>query len=239
MNRLPRVLVVDDEPQIRRFLRTSLPPHGYECVEAGDAQQALAAYNREKPDVIILDLGLPGQDGFEVIQTIRKQSLIPIVILSARDDVDGKVRALELGADDYVTKPFDMMELLARLRAALRHALQTGGEAPVFRSGPLTVDLVARHVLLNGSEVHLTPKEYALLRFLISEAGRVVTHRQILEKVWGPANTEDVQYLRVLMRALRRKLEPANDGRATSLIATESGVGYRLMQYPAEPGVPR
>lgn len=234
MNRLPRVLVVDDEPQIRRFLRASLPPQGYECVEAEDATGALAAYKRERPDAIILDLGLPGKDGFEVIQSIRKHALTPIVVLSARADVEGKVRALELGADDYVTKPFDMIELLARLRAALRHGLQSGGEMPLFRSGPLTVDLVGRHVLMQGKEVHLTPKEYSLLRFLISQAGRVVTHRQILEEVWGPANAEDVQYLRVLMRALRRKIEPPGRDRPRELIATKSGVGYRLLQLPSE-----
>jgi len=236
MNKLPRILIVDDEPQIRRFLRTSLPLEGYECIEAEDVSGALVAYRRDRPDAIILDLGLPGSDGFEVIQAIRKQSLTPIVVLSARADVEGKVRALELGADDYVTKPFDMIELLARLRAALRHGLQSGGETPVFRTGPLAVDLVGRHVLLRGSEVHLTPKEYALLRFLISQAGRVVTHRQILEEVWGPANVDDVQYLRVLMRALRRKIEPMTKPRAIELIATESGVGYRLLQLPPEDG---
>jgi len=234
MNKQPRVLIVDDEPQIRRFLRTSLPPHGYECVEAEDAATALSAYAKERPDVVVLDLGLPGKDGFSVIQDIRKQALTPIVVLSARDDVEGKVRALELGADDYVTKPFDMIELLARLRAAMRHGLQAVGEAPVFRSGPLTVDLVARRVLRRGAEVHLSPKEYGLLRYLVAQAGRVVTHRQILEEVWGPANVEDVQYLRVLMRALRKKIEPESETQIPQLITTESGVGYRLMQLPPE-----
>ena len=167
MDKLPRVLIVDDEPQIRRFLRASLPPHGYECVEAEDADSALAAYVKERPDVIVLDLGLPDRDGFAVIQDIRKHALTPIVMLSARGDVEGKVKALELGADDYVTKPFDMIELLARLQAALRHGLQAVGEAPLFRSGPLTVDLVSRRVLLHDAEVHLSPKEYNLLRFLV------------------------------------------------------------------------
>ena len=234
MNKLPRVLVVDDEPQIRRFLRTSLPPHGYECVEAEDAASALSIYGKERPDVVVLDLGLPGKDGFDVIQDIRKRGLTPIVVLSARDDVEGKVKALELGADDYVTKPFDMIELLARLRAALRHGLQAIGEAPLFRSGPLTVDLVGRRVMRNGTEVHLSPKEYGLLRFLVGQAGRVVTHRQILEEVWGPANVDDVQYLRVLMRALRKKIEPESATQTPQLITTESGVGYRLMQIPPE-----
>lgn len=232
MNKLPRVLIVDDEPQIRRFLRTSLPPHGYECVEAEDAASALSVYARERPDVIVLDLGLPGRDGFSVIQDIRNHALTPIVVLSARDDVEGKVKALELGADDYVTKPFDMIELLARLRAALRHGLQAVGEAPLFRSGPLTVDLVSRRVLRHGMEIHLSPKEYGLLRFLVGQAGRVITHRQILEEVWGPANVEDVQYLRVLMRALRKKIEPESETQTPQLITTESGVGYRLMQLP-------
>ena len=234
MNKLPRVLIVDDEPQIRRFLRTSLPPHGYECIEAEDAASAMVAYGKDRPDVIILDLGLPGRDGFSVIQDIRKLALTPIVVLSARGDVEGKVKGLELGADDYVTKPFDMIELLARLRAALRHGLQAVGEAPVFRSGPLTVDLVSRRVLLRDTEVHLSPKEYNLLRFLVGQVGRVVTHHQILEEVWGPANVEDVQYLRVLMRALRKKIEPESEIQVPQLIVTESGVGYRLMLLPPE-----
>jgi len=234
MNKLPRVLIVDDEPQIRRFLRTSLPPHGYECIEAEDAASAMVAYGKDRPDVIILDLGLPGRDGFSVIQDIRKLALTPIVVLSARGDVEGKVKALELGADDYVTKLFDMIELLARLRAALRHGLQAVGEAPVFRSGPLTVDLVSRRVLLRDTEVHLSPKEYNLLRFLVGQVGRVVTHHQILEEVWGPANVEDVQYLRVLMRALRKKIEPESEIQVPQLIVTESGVGYRLMLLPPE-----
>ena len=238
MNKLPRVLIVDDEPQIRRFLRASLPPHGYDCVEAEDADSAMAAYIKERPDIVVLDLGLPGRDGFAVIQEIRRHALTPIVILSARGDVEGKVRALELGADDYVTKPFDMIELLARLRAALRHGLQAVGEAPVFRSGPLTVDLVTRRVLLRGSEVHLSPKEYNLLRYLVGQVGRVVTHHQILEEVWGPANVEDVQYLRVLMRALRKKIEPESETQVPQLIVTESGVGYRLMSLPPEGQVP-
>ena len=185
---------------------------------------------KEHPDVILLDLGLPDKDGFTVIEEIRKNLLTPIVVLSARGDVEGKVKALELGADDYVTKPFDMTELLARLKAALRHGLQAGGEAPIFRSGPLSVDLVHRRVCLHETEIHLSPKEYGLLRYLVGEAGRVVTHHQILKEIWGPANVEDVQYLRVLMRQLRTKL--AEDGSAPQLITTESGVGYRLLVLP-------
>ena len=230
MRKLPRVLIVDDEPQIRRLLRNSLPPHGYDCFEAADAASAMAAVTKASPDIILLDLGLPDGDGFTVIEAIRKSGLTPILVLSARGDVEGKVKALELGADDYVTKPFDMTELLARLKAALRHGLQAHGEAPIFRSGPLSVDLVHRRVLWHEKELHLSPKEYGLLRYLVGEAGRVVTHQQILKEIWGPANLDDVQYLRVLMRQLRAKLAPSEN--APQLIATESGVGYRLLVLP-------
>jgi two-component system KDP operon response regulator KdpE len=225
--KLPKILIVDDEPQILRFLRASLPPHGYECVEAGTGSDAIKAFAKERPDALILDLGLPDQDGFAVIQAVRVNALTPIIVLSARNDVEGKVRALELGADDYVTKPFDMTELLARLKAALRHGLQAVGEAPIFRTGPLAVDLVNRRVMLDENEVHLSPKEYNLLRFLVGHAGKVVTHQQLLKDVWGPAHLEDVQYLRVLMRQLRQKIEP--DNAAARLIITEPGVGYRLL----------
>ncbi len=230
--KLPRILIVDDEPQIRRFLRTGLPPHGYECVEAGTAAEAMKAIARDRPDAIILDLGLPDEDGFSVITQVRSRALTPIVVLSARDDVEGKVKALEMGADDYVTKPFDMMELLARLKAALRHGLQAVGEAPIFRTGPLSVDLVNRYVFLRGAEVHLSPKEYSLLRYLVNQAGKVVTHHQLLKEVWGPANVEDVQYLRVLMKQLRRKIEPESP--IPRLLVTEAGVGYRLLVLPEE-----
>ena len=228
--RLPKILIVDDEPQILRFLRTSLPAHGYECIEAGTAAQALKSFAKERPDAIILDLGLPDQDGFMVLQSIRSSALTPIVVLSARSDVEGKVKALELGADDYVTKPFDMSELLARLKAALRHGLQTIGEAPVFHSGHLMVDLVNRRVHLDDNEIHLSPKEYSLLRFLVSHAGKVVTHQQLLQEVWGPAHVEDVQYLRVLMRQLRSKIEPSDASQR--LLITEQGIGYRLLLSP-------
>ncbi|HXC56691.1 MAG TPA: response regulator transcription factor [Rhizomicrobium sp.] len=228
-NKLPKILIVDDEPQIQRFLRAGLPPHGYECVEAGTAAEAMKLFARERPDAVILDLGLPDQDGFTVIQRIRAGALTPIVILSARNDVEGKVKALELGADDFVTKPFDMAELLARLKAALRHGLQTIGEAPVFHTARLTVDLVNRRVRLGDAEIHLSPKEYSLLRFLVGHAGKVVTHHQLLTEVWGPAHVEDVQYLRVLMRQLRQKLEP---GTTPHVLITEPGIGYRLLQLP-------
>jgi two-component system KDP operon response regulator KdpE len=227
--KLAKILIIDDEPQIRRFLRTGLPPHGYACLEAGTAAEALALLAKEHPDAVILDLGLPDQDGFAVIEKIRAAALTPIVVLSARSDVEGKVRALELGADDFVTKPFDMAELLARLKAALRHGLQAAGEAPVFQTGGLSVDLVHRRVKRGETEIHLSPKEYNLLRFLVAHAGKVVTHRQLLLEVWGPAHVEDVQYLRVLMRQLRQKLEP--DG-APNLLVTEPGVGYRLLTLP-------
>jgi len=225
----PRILVIDDEPQIRRLLRTGLPPHGYEVIEASTAAEALRVLPREKPDALVLDLGLPDQDGFAIIGRVRATALTPILVLSARSDVEGKVRALELGADDYVTKPFDMAELLARLRAALRHALQSAGETPVFKSGPLTVDLVNRRVHLAGADVHLSPKEYSLLRLLVANAGKVLTHQQLLREVWGPAHLEDVQYLRVLMRQLRQKLE---EGASAELLVTEPGVGYRLLVLP-------
>lgn len=231
-HRLPRILIVDDEPQIQRFLRAGLPPHGYECVEAATAAQAIKLFDHERPDAVILDLGLPDADGFAVIEKIRAAALTPIVVLSARSDVEGKVKALEMGADDFVTKPFDMAELLARLKAALRHGLQTTGEAPVFQSGTLSMDLVNRRVKLGETEVHLSPKEYSLLRFLVSHAGKVVTHRQLLTEVWGPAHVEDVQYLRVLMRQLRQKLEPM-----PNLLVTEPGVGYRLQLLPPSAGV--
>lgn len=227
---LPKILIVDDEPQILQFLRASLPPHGYECVEANSGSLAIKTFTKARPDALILDLGLPDQDGFAVIDAVRAIALTPIIVLSARSDVEGKVRALELGADDYVTKPFDMAELLARLKAALRHGLQAGGEAPIFRTGALAVDLVNRRVLLGGNEVHLSPKEYNLLRFLVSHAGKVATHQQLLKEVWGPAHVEDVQYLRVLMRHLRRKIEPSEP--TLQLLVTEPGVGYRLLVAP-------
>ena len=228
--KLPKILIVDDEPQILRFLRAGIPPHGYVCVEASTGGEAIKVFAKERPDTVILDLGLPGQDGFAVIKSIRAGALTPIIVLSARSDVEGKVTALELGADDYVTKPFDMAELLARLKAALRHGLQAVGEAPVFRTGLLSVDLINRQVLLGDTEIHLSPKEYCLLRFLVANAGKIVTHKQLLREVWGPAHLEDIQYLRVLMRQLRQKLEPGAD--AVPLLTTEHTVGYRLLVVP-------
>lgn len=220
-----RVLVVDDEPPIRRLLLTSLSGHGFQVIEAEDAAAALALLRRNAVDVIVLDLGLPGMDGFEFIRQLRQSgSAIPIVVLSARADETGKVKALDLGADDFVTKPFGMDELLARLRAALRHRLQQEGEKPLFRSGALSVDLVRRIVTVRGEEVKLTPREYDLLRLLIAHAGKVLTHKFILREVWG--SESDVKYLRMYIRSLRQKLEP--DPHRPSLILTEQGVGYRL-----------
>lgn len=229
------VLVVDDEPPILRFLRTSLAAAGYRVATAENAAQALAAIKAEKPDVVVLDLGLPDRSGFEVIAETRRHSAVPIVVLSARSDERSKVEALDLGADDYVGKPFGIPELLARIRAALRHAFQAQGELPVFTSGELMVDLVRRHVLRGGHEVKLSPKEFELLKLLVSHAGKVLTHRQLLRQVWGPAQSEEVQYLRVFVRGLRQKLEP--DPTRPTHILTELGVGYRL-QLPSEQRAP-
>jgi len=225
------VLVVDDEPPILRFLRTSLSAAGHVVATAENAGAALAAMRTEKPDMVILDLGLPDRSGFEVITTIRKTSTVPIIVLSARSDERSKVEALDLGADDYIGKPFGMAELTARLRAALRHAFQAQGELPMFVSGDLSVDLVRRHVTRGGREIKLSPKEFELLRHLVTHAGKVLTHRQLLREVWGPAQAEEVQYLRVFIRGLRQKLEP--DPTRPTHILTELGVGYRL-QLPPE-----
>lgn len=220
-----RVLIVDDEPAIRRFLRTALAVQDYRVEEAGDGETALDFLKRNPVDLIVLDLGLPGIDGLDVIRTLRGQgSLTPIIVLSSRDDETGKVTALDLGADDYVAKPFGMEELSARMRAALRHRLQQEGEKPLFRSGDLTVDLVRRAVSRAGSDVKLTPREYDLLRVLVAHAGKVLTHKFLLREVWG--GEADVQYLRIYIRGLRQKLE--SDPEQPRLILTEQGVGYRL-----------
>jgi two-component system, OmpR family, KDP operon response regulator KdpE len=220
-----RILVVDDEPPIRRLLRTGLGAHGYQVLEAEDGAAALALLRRNAVDAIVLDLGLPGMDGFDVIRQVRETgSAVPIVILSARADEAGKVKALDMGADDFVTKPFGMDELLARIRTALRHRLQQEGERPLFKSGDLTVDLVRRIVMVRGEEVKLTPREYDLLRLLVAHAGKVLTHKFILKNVWG--SEADVKYLRIYIRTLRQKIEAQPE--RPSLILTEQGVGYRL-----------
>jgi len=229
----PTVLVVDDEPAIRRLLRTSLAAQGYRIVEAADGAEALDAAAREKPDLLILDLGLPDMSGIDIIREVRRSSAVPIIVLSVREDERGKVEALDLGADDYMTKPFGTDELVARIRTALRHRFQEQGEKPLFISGDLSVDLVRRIVKRGGELVHLSPKEYDLLAELVANAGKVLTHRHILGKVWGPAHVEDAPYLRVFIRNLRNKLEP--DPARPTHITTEPGVGYRLRRQEDEP----
>jgi two-component system, OmpR family, KDP operon response regulator KdpE len=220
-----RVLVVDDEPAIRRFLRAGLSGRGYVVSELEIGLPAIELARRGGTDLIVLDLGLPDVDGLDVIRRIRAAgSAVPIVVLSSRDNEAGKVEALDLGADDYVTKPFGIDELLARIRAALRHMLHQQGEHPVFRSGDLTVDLVRRIVTVRGEEVKFTPREYEVLRLLVRHAGKVLTHKMILREVW--TGDTDVQYLRIYIRALRQKIEP--DPERPSHILTETGVGYRL-----------
>ncbi len=220
-----RVLVVDDEPQIQQLLRTALEGRGYEIRLAGDGRTALDLAATAWPDVIVLDLGLPGMDGLEVCRRIREWSRVPIVVLSAREGDRDKVEALDLGADDYLTKPFSMEELLARLRVALRHRAPAA-EIPVRHCGELTVDLNRRQVVRAGVEVHLTPTEYDLLRLFITNADRALTQRHILREVWGPGYENDVATLRVFVTQLRQKLEP--EPSRPRLIVTETGVGYRF-----------
>jgi two-component system, OmpR family, KDP operon response regulator KdpE len=220
-----RILVVDDEPAIRRFLRAGLGAQGYVITELATGLPAIDVVHRNGTDLIMLDLGLPDVDGLEVIRQIRGGgSAVPIVVLSSRDDEAAKVAALDLGADDYVTKPFGIDELLARVRAALRHMLQQQGEHAVFHGGDLTVDLVRRVVTVRGQEVKFSPREYDVLRLLVLHAGKVLTHKMILREVWG--GDTDVQYLRIYIGALRQKIEP--DPERPSHIITETGVGYRL-----------
>jgi two-component system KDP operon response regulator KdpE len=220
-----RVLVVDDEPAIRRFLHVSLAAHGYVVSEASSGQAALAAAVAQRPDVIVLDLGLPDVDGIDVTRMLREWSRIPVIILSVRGQETDKIAALDAGADDYVTKPFGMGELLARLRAALRHAAHVVAD-PVFADGGLVVDLTLRQVTLSGREVQLTPTEYDLLRVLIMHAGQVLTHRQLLREVWGAGYEQETHILRVNVSNLRRKIEP--DPARPRYVLTEPGVGYRL-----------
>lgn len=222
-----KILIVDDEAPIRKLLRVGLAAEGYATVEAESGEEALARLAQDKPDLVLLDLGLPGMIGFDLLERWRAELLeVPIVILSSRTDETGIVQALELGADDYVTKPFGMRELAARLRVALRHKLQQQGERPVFQSGDLTVDLVKRIVKVAGKEVKLSPKEYDILRILVQHAGKVLTHQHLLKNVWGWST--DVQYLRVYVRQLRQKIEPAPD--QPQYIMTETGVGYRMRE---------
>ncbi|MFD2651156.1 response regulator transcription factor [Brucella rhizosphaerae] len=226
----PKILVVDDEPPIRKLLRVGLTTEGYAVVEATNAREASALLDGEKPDLVLLDLGLPDTDGHELLRLWREQGqTLPILILSSRTDEAGIVRALETGADDYVTKPFGMKELAARTRVALRHKLHQQGEKPVFQSDGLSVDLVRRIVKLEETEIKLSPKEYEILRLLVQHAGKVLTHHYILSHVWGPA--ADVQYLRIYVRQLRQKIEKSPD--QPHYILTETGVGYRLREADA------
>ncbi|MCP3387330.1 response regulator transcription factor [Bradyrhizobium sp. CCGB12] len=219
-----KVLVIDDEPPIRKLLRMGLSTQGYEILEAPNGKTALEKL-AEEPALIILDLGLPDIQGHELLRTIRARNEgVPIVVLSSRGDEAGKVQALDFGADDYLTKPFGMDELLARLRAALRHQLQVKGERPVFRTGDLSVDLVRRIVKTGEREVKLSPKEYDLLRVLVQHAGKVLTHRFLLKELWDELT--DAQYLRVYVRQLRQKIEA--DPERPQYVLTETGIGYRL-----------
>jgi two-component system KDP operon response regulator KdpE len=227
----PSVLVIDDELQIRRLLRVCLDANGYRVLEAATGQEGISEAAQHRPDVVVLDLGLPDMDGVTVLKRLREWSRVPVVVLSVRDREEDKIKALDNGADDYLTKPFSTGELLARLRVAMRHG-QPSADSAVFHSGRLEVDLTARVVKVDGREVRLTATEYALLRLLVQHAGKVMTHQQILREVWGPTYIDQTQYLRVYMAHLREKLEA--EPSKPSLLLTEPGVGYRLVQ--TEPG---
>jgi two-component system KDP operon response regulator KdpE len=223
------VVLIEDEPQIRRFLRAALTGHGYRLFEAGSGEDGLIEAATRQPDLVILDLGLPDLDGLGVLARLREWTSVPVIVLSARGQERDKIAALDGGADDYVSKPFSVGELLARMRAALRRRdqLGEGAAATTFVVGDLSVDLARRHVLVGDKEIHLTPIEYKLLTTLTRHAGKVLTHRQLLKEVWGPAHTEDSQNLRFYVAQLRRKLE-AVPARPRYLL-TEPGVGYRLV----------
>ena len=221
-----QVLVVDDEAAILRFLKPALEANSYQVASAATAAEGVKRIAAETPDIVLLDLGLPDGDGKDVIRQVRQFSDVPIVVLSAREREMEKIEALDLGADDYVNKPFNVGELLARMRTALRHRMQRNAEVPVLKVGGLEVDAVRHRVMRGGVELKLTPKEFELLAFLAKHAGRVVTHRQILAAVWGPAHTEDTQYLRVYVGQLRQKIEERPDD--PLVILTEPGIGYRI-----------
>jgi two-component system KDP operon response regulator KdpE len=224
----PLVLIVEDERQVRRFLRATLTSHGFRVVETEAGEQGLREATTRTPDLVLLDLGLPDVDGVDVIGRMREWMKIPILVLSARDQEGEKIRALDAGADDYLTKPFGAGELLARIRVALRHAAEkaNGNSEPVFAVGELRVDLAARLVSVGDREVHLTPTEYKLLTILIRYGGKVITHRQLLKEVWGPSYADHTNYLRVFMAQLRHKLEA--DPARPKFLLTEPGVGYRI-----------
>lgn len=221
------VLVVEDEPQMRRFLRASLTSHGFKLIEAASAQEAMTLATSHNPELILLDLGLPDEDGIALTRRFREWSRAPIIVISARGREADKVEALDAGADDYLTKPFGVNELLARMRVALRHVQQLGSTpAPVLEVGALRIDLSRREITIDGRDVRLTPMEYRLLVLLAQNAGKVLTHRMLLKEVWGPGHIDDTHYLRVYMTQLRRKLEL--DPAQPKLLTTEPGVGYRL-----------
>ncbi len=223
-----RVLIVDDEPQIRRFLSASLNSHQYTVIEAHTGNEAIRLCTTAQPDLVILDLGLPDIDGRDVLSRIREWSRVPIIVLSVRFDEQDKIDALDRGADDYVTKPFSMGELLARMRTALRHRVDVNADSPLFASGGLSVDVTRRVVTVEEEEVRLSRKEYEVLRVLVKHAGKVITHQQLLREVWGPAHVNETQYLRVYVGQLRQKIE--RDPTQPRYIVTEAGVGYRLRQ---------
>jgi two-component system KDP operon response regulator KdpE len=225
--RATKVLIVDDEPHIRTLLRATLNRAGYSVIEASNGREALNAKSIDKPDLILLDLGLPDRDGLELVTALRQEPRSALIVVSARDETEQKVAALDLGADDYVTKPFDTEELLARVRASLRQRLASEAERQVVEAGRVSIDLLARTVRRAGEEVHVTPKEWHLLTELAKHPGRVLTHENLLRSVWGPAHAGQTEYLRVAIRSLRQKLEaqPAQP----QLIVNEPGVGYRLL----------
>ncbi|MBS3669291.1 response regulator [Vreelandella boliviensis] len=229
-----RILIVDDEQQIRRFLRISLASQGYAVLEAENGEQALAAVYTQAPDVVLLDLGLPDMDGHEVLQGIREHSAVPVIVVSVRDREEEKVLSLDNGANDYVTKPFGIQELLARIRAVQRQSQQARGEvaASYYVSQGLVIDLELRQVSLHEVRVHLTRKEFAVLARLCRYAGRVVTQTQLLKEVWGPTHVDDTHYLRIVVSRLRQKL--GDDPQTPVLLQTEAGVGYRLLVEPAQ-----
>ena len=228
----PIVLVVDDEIQIRRFLRAGFELNGFTVYEAGTGAEAIRAATLRPIDLVIVDLGLPDMDGSEVVERVRSWSSVPIIVLSVRSTEAQKVHLLELGADDYVVKPFGMAELLARVRVALRRQMRAASGEPKVTAGPLTIDLATRSVMLNDQRLALTPKEYRLLQVLAQHAGNVVTHQHLLKEVWGSIHVHDTHYLRIFVRKLRQKIEPKPD--SPRILVTELGVGYRLAQTGAE-----
>lgn len=227
----PTLIIIEDDPQLRRFLRTGLGAQGFRIFEADTGRQGLVEIGARKPDLVILDLGLPDMDGVEVVRAARNWTQLPILILSARNAEQDKIEALDAGADDYLTKPFGMGEMLARIRVALRHSVQTPTDTPegIFSVGDLRIDLEKRLVYMRGQEVHLTPIQYRLLAVLAKHADKVLTQRQLLKEVWGPAHTDNPHYLRIYMSQLRQKLEA--DPTRPQYLLTESGVGYRLKTW--------